>query len=145
MELLTTSNGGPNLVPKKNTTSLVWSYFGLQANDQGDPIDKNTAICQICFTSVPVKEGTTSNIHSHLRNHHSKEFAIFKQATAASGQEKYERSPRADPSSDPLQWWKLNSNQYSVLSQVAKKYLCICASSSASECVFSTLGHIVSK
>ena len=59
--------------------------------------------------------------------------------------ERYERSPRADPSSDPLQWWKLNSNQYPVLSQVAKKYLCICASSSASERVFSTSGHIVSK
>lgn len=58
---------------------------------------------------------------------------------------RYERSPRADPSSDPLQWWKLNSNHYPVLSQVAKKYLCICASSSASERVFSTSGHIVSK
>ena len=92
MELLTTSNGGPNLVPKKNTTSPVWSYFGLQANDQGDPIDKNTAICRICFTSVPVKGGTTSNIHSHLRNHHSKEFASLKQATAASGQEKSSRA-----------------------------------------------------
>ena len=57
----------------------------------------------------------------------------------------YERSPRADPSSNPLKWWKLNSNQYPVLSQVAKKYLCICASSSASERVFSTSGHIVSK
>lgn len=48
-----------------------------------------------------------------------------------------------DLSSDSLQW-KQNSNQYTIVSQVAKTYMCICASTSASECVFCASGHVLS-
>lgn len=59
--------------------------------------------------------------------------------------EQYEKLPRADASSHPLEWWKVHCKQFPALSLLAKKYLCICASSSSSERVFSTSGHIVSK
>ena len=36
---------------------------------------------------------------------------------------------------DPLQWWKVNANRYLVLIQLARKYLCIPATSVPSECV----------
>lgn len=57
----------------------------------------------------------------------------------------YEHSIRVDPDCNPLDWWKVNATNYTVLSQLAKKYLCISASSCASERVFSASGHIVSK
>ena len=59
--------------------------------------------------------------------------------------EDYEKSLRADLDSDPLDWWRVHSLTYPTLSKLAQKYLYINASSSASEMVFSTSGHIVSK
>ena len=57
----------------------------------------------------------------------------------------YEKLPRADVELDPLKWWRVHASTYPVLAMLAKKYLCIPASSSASERVFSTSGNIVSK
>ncbi|XDV29576.1 hypothetical protein PO909_032683 [Leuciscus waleckii] len=45
---------------------------------------------------------------------------------------------------DPLAWWKENQSRFPLLAKVAKKYLCVCATSCASERVFSTMGNIVS-
>ncbi len=59
--------------------------------------------------------------------------------------EHYEKLPRADATSHPLEWWKVHCKQFPALSLLAKQYLCVCASSSSSERVFSTSGHIVSK
>ena len=59
--------------------------------------------------------------------------------------ELYEKLPRADASSHPLEWWKVHFKEFPVLSLLAKQYLCVCASSASSEWVFSTSGHIVSK
>ncbi len=59
--------------------------------------------------------------------------------------EHYEKLPRADATSHPLEWWKVHCKQFPALSLLAKLYLCVCASSSSLERVFSTSGHIVSK
>ncbi|XP_040184728.1 E3 SUMO-protein ligase ZBED1-like [Rana temporaria] len=48
-----------------------------------------------------------------------------------------------DSEDDPLVWWKVYKEQYQRLSAVARKYLCIPATSSPSERVFSTGGNIV--
>ena len=54
----------------------------------------------------------------------------------------YKKLPRADVELDSLKWWRVHISTYPILGMVAKKYS---ASSSASERVFSTSGHIVSK
>ena len=36
-----------DLVSKKNTTSAVWEYFGFQANEKGEPVNTDEAICKL--------------------------------------------------------------------------------------------------
>ena len=59
--------------------------------------------------------------------------------------EDYLLATKPDPESNPLDWCKFHAELYPTLAQLAKKYLCIPAASSASERVFSSSGHIVSK
>lgn len=49
----------------------------------------------------------------------------------------------ADSESDPLHWWKDHEEMFPNLKNVAKKYLCVPATSSPSERVFSTNGNVV--
>lgn len=56
----------------------------------------------------------------------------------------YLSASRLDFEEDPLLWWKGQSLNYPILQKVAQKYLCVCATSSASERLFSTAGNVVS-
>jgi hypothetical protein len=46
---------------------------------------------------------------------------------------------------DPLQWWSKHCSSFPVAAELAKKYLCVHASSVSSERLFSIAGNIVSK
>jgi hypothetical protein len=48
-----------------------------------------------------------------------------------------------DIDQDVLVWWKLHEKEYPILSQIAKKYLCIPASQAITERSFSTAKRIV--
>lgn len=56
----------------------------------------------------------------------------------------YVSAPRLDFEEDPLAWWSIQASSYPILSQFAQKYLCVCATSSPSERLFSASGNIVS-
>lgn len=43
----------------------------------------------------------------------------------------------------PFEWWKSHEKKYPLLAQIAKKYLCIPATSVSSERCFSTAGNVV--
>ena len=57
--------------------------------------------------------------------------------------ESYLSAPDLDAEDNPLLWWKAEALRYPILAKLAKKYLAICATSSASEQVFSASGKIV--
>ena len=46
---------------------------------------------------------------------------------------------------DPLLWWKLRKHEFPILSRLARKYLCIQATSTPAERIFSKLGLILVK
>jgi hypothetical protein len=46
---------------------------------------------------------------------------------------------------DPLLWWKSNSTQFPIIAKIARKFLCIPATSAPSERVFSVAGLVISK
>ena len=52
--------------------------------------------------------------------------------------------PPIDNEDCPLRWWKLNGETFPLLAKLAKYYLCIQATSCASERAFSLAGTIVS-
>lgn len=56
----------------------------------------------------------------------------------------YETMPELSAEKDPLTWWRTHESTLPTLAHLAKKYLCIAASSCASERVFSTSGLICS-
>ena len=57
--------------------------------------------------------------------------------------DEYLQCPQLDTEADPLQWWKQYGPIYSTLSKLARKYFWICATSEASERLFSVAGNIV--
>lgn len=63
------------LVPKKSAKSPAWSYFGLPCTETGELVSENLAICQICKYPVSSKGGSTTNLFSHLKNHHPIEYS----------------------------------------------------------------------
>jgi len=56
---------------------------------------------------------------------------------------KYLQEEAMDSHSDPLAWWRDNQSRYPLLAKIARKYMAICATSTASERVFSAAGNIV--
>ena len=55
----------------------------------------------------------------------------------------YKSSTRLDFEEDPLIWWKHNCLKLPIMSQLARKYLCVCATSTSSERLFSAAGNVV--
>ena len=55
----------------------------------------------------------------------------------------YKAMDRPDNDDNPLDWWKLNKEKIPLVANLARKYLCIPATSAPSERVFSTAGNNV--
>ena len=67
------------LIVKKNTTSEVWQYFGFVQDDTGNPIDRDSPKCKLCFENVPAKWSNTSDLYYHLKKTHQ---AVYIQVRA---------------------------------------------------------------
>ena len=70
-------------------------------------------------------------------------FEILKEQHINNELDRYISSPKLEFEEDPLSYWKDVHKTYPYLSNLAKRYLCVCATSSSSECLFSASGNIV--
>lgn len=57
----------------------------------------------------------------------------------------YLAQPAVDINEDPLQWWRTHKSLFPVLARLARKFLCIPASSAPVERVWSTAGNVVTQ
>ena len=57
----------------------------------------------------------------------------------------FELEGKLDVEGDPFKWWKSREAKYPLLSQLAKKYLCIMGTSTPAERVFSKMGRVLTK
>ena len=57
--------------------------------------------------------------------------------------DQYLSHPLLDVEESALYWWKVEAVRYPTVAKLARKYLCLCATSVAAECVFSCGGNIV--
>lgn len=77
-----TSEQAVGLVAKPNTTSSVWT--DLSRTIRGKVKNEERAVCRLCSKKVATKARNTSNLYSHLRNHHSAEYNVVKEVRAPS-------------------------------------------------------------
>ncbi|XP_036964875.1 uncharacterized protein LOC119025416 isoform X3 [Acanthopagrus latus] len=63
-----------DLISKPRGKSIVWLYFGLKADDKGQPLNSGEAVCRLCRKIVLAKGGNTTNLRSHLRRRHRADF-----------------------------------------------------------------------
>ena len=118
-----------------------------------------TATTAASSTSSPSAAGSDTNSSTELTCEPNKKRKIslgsfFKTSTPAatpiptieviqSEMNSYILSPKLDAEGDSLTWWSSHKMNYPHLSVLARKYLCIQATSAASERVFSASGNIV--
>ncbi|XP_056594328.1 uncharacterized protein LOC130413269 isoform X1 [Triplophysa dalaica] len=60
--------------PSKRIKSEVWRYFGFRTNAEGSLVEDGFPICKKCGRKIAAKQGNTSNMFAHIRNHHPSEF-----------------------------------------------------------------------
>lgn len=62
--------------PSKRTRSDAWVHFGYCKGSDGKLIEDNQPVCRKCQRKVSAKGGNTSNLTSHLRDHHPQQEAF---------------------------------------------------------------------
>ncbi|KAM9456199.1 E3 SUMO-protein ligase ZBED1 [Clarias gariepinus] len=76
------------------------------------------------------------------RNLSQAQAAFPKRVLADAELTKFLQEDAIDASCDPLVWWHDNQRRYPLMAKLAQKYMCICATSTSSERMFSTAGNI---
>ena len=120
------------IIAKPSAKSIVWEYFGVEKGSNGRPTNLGTLFKNEDQESENTNSQTWSLPSISTHEQLQREFLS------------YVTIPRLDFEENPLDWWKAHSSTYPSLAVFAKRFLCICATRSPSERLFSSSGHIVS-
>lgn len=107
-----------NLVKKKNTKSAAWDFFGIRADEHGVaiPSEEHRPVCKICRKSVQCKSGNTTNLFTHLRDQHPKEYKEASQRNCNAN-----KAPRSQSKQPTLETVVKRSTHYDPKCSQAKE------------------------
>jgi len=111
--------------------NCVEAAGGNEGSESGPPASKKKRLCDLL---------------QHRRNllaSHQTQAPVPKRAQADVELTRFLQEEPVDASSDPLMWWRDNHKRFPLVAKLAQKYMCICATSTSSERLFSTAGNIV--
>ena len=56
---------------------MVWNYSGLNADPEEHPTvnECGSTVCKVCGKVIPSKGGNTSNLITHLKDHHPDKYS----------------------------------------------------------------------
>ena len=112
--------------------------------DESVPPEVDTATKEGTLETPPVnKKQKLVDILSKVSISSSQCVAVNNEERTQEELTRYLQVPSPDMKSNPLDWWKAHQTQFPILSNLAKKYLSICATSCPSERVFSAGGNVV--
>jgi len=89
--------------------------------------------------SVLIPLGNNSGIFDELFD----DLLQYEEQEVQGEYEKYFSLPTANRKTDPFVWWNSKKNEFPIMSVLAKKYLCISATSVPSERLFSDVGNLI--
>ncbi|KAK1889018.1 Zinc finger BED domain containing protein 1 [Dissostichus eleginoides] len=90
---------------------------------------------------LAIKESDTDSLSEEEDESHEDQ----KLQMARSEVQMYFAEPAIHKKDDPLRWWRENKGRFPVLSKLARSFLCIPATSTPSERIFSVAGNICSQ
>lgn len=95
-------------------------------------------------TTTAKKNVTLAELLCSIRGNGANKNPVFSVAEVTLKElDNYVAEYALDAAADPLEWWRNRQTCYRHLSRLARKYLCCCATSCASERLFSSAGQIV--
>ena len=125
------------MIKNPNITSVVWDYFGLNINPEGSMISEEATfpVCRSYGKSVSAKGGNTTNVLSHLREHHPNLYSeaypkIARKGTAGSTAAAVVAQPTLQQSIEQSAKYATHSSiaqdlNYAVMYFLAKDRTCI--------------------
>ncbi|KAK5854622.1 hypothetical protein PBY51_004802 [Eleginops maclovinus] len=95
--------------------------------------------------AAPTTKKRLNDLLQNRRAHHlagQAQAAVPKRVQADAELTKFLKEDVLDAAScEPLMWWHDNQRRYPLMAKLAQKYMCICATSTSSERMFSTAGN----
>lgn len=111
--------------------SSVKAAVGNEGSESEPPASKKKRLCDLL-----------QNRRTQLTSQQT-QASVPKRMQAEAEVTRYLQEEVLDASSDPLMWWRDNHRRFPLIAKLAQKYMCICATSTSSERMFSTAGNIV--
>lgn len=126
---------------------VIMEAESLQGDDQGrgelpDPAVPEPADQGEAAVAVPPATKKKKSLASFFKHSTTTSTTLTREAIE-NELSSYLQSACVDSDADPLKWWKEHEVAFPALSCIAKKFLCVPATSSPSERVFSCSGNIV--
>jgi hypothetical protein len=95
---------------------------------------------------LPVTAKEKADKRAKLLEQAARQFGDRAERIAVSNEVKdYMSMPSVPLDTDPLQWWREHQHRFPVLARVARRFLCIPASSAPAERVWSTAGNTITE